>query len=535
MNNKLIKMSLTFSACLLLSMVVSLALANSRSPGDYYQDRALTNGAHSKTRDAASAGQVGRSTDVWGRIRAGFSLPDGDHPQVTAQRNWYAKNKGFLDRTFTRARPFLYHIMEEIDRRGMPSEIALLPVVESAFQPFAYSHGRAAGMWQFIPATGRRYGLKINWWYDGRRDITASTRAALDYLQALHKRFKGDWLLALAAYNSGEGTVSKAVKRNRRTKKPTDFWSLKLPKETRGYVPRLLAISSIVANPAKYNLNLQPIPEKPYFTTIDVGSQIDIALAAELADMTIEQIYHLNPAVNRWATDPNGPHRLLIPLEKSEAFQQRLVELTPKERVQWKRHRISDGETLSHIAKTYQTTTTVLRQVNDLNGSFIRAGHHLVIPVAQRSLDSYSLSADERLRKTLNTQRGTTKTVHNVSPGDTLWDLSRKYDVSMTKLASWNGMAKRDTLRVGQRLVVWTSNKNSHAKNAVYNLPHTKPQRIYYTVRKGDSLSRIAQRFNVSVKKIKNWNTKKLKNKRYIQPGQKLTLYIDITRTAENT
>jgi len=235
--------------------------------------------------------QTQNDTDLWQRIRSGYALPTNNNTVIKAHQHWFVRHPAYLNRAFKRAKPFLYYIVNEIDKRGMPMEIALLPVVESAFQPFAYSHGRASGVWQFIPSTGKRFGLKIGWWYDGRRDILASTDAALKYLSYLHKYFDGDWLLALAAYNSGEGTVSRAIKKNKRNGKKTDFWSLKLPKETRDYVPKLIALSTIIAQPQQYKLNLIPIQNRPAVTQIDVGSQIDIALAAELAGMSIEEIY----------------------------------------------------------------------------------------------------------------------------------------------------------------------------------------------------------------------------------------------------
>ena len=352
----------------------------------------------------------------------------------------------------------------------------------------------------------------------------ASTQAAVTYLHYLHKRFDGDWLLALAAYNSGQGTVSKAIRKNKRKNKPTDFWNLSLPKETRGYVPRLLAISNIIEKPESFNVTLKPIPNETQLGVVDAKSQIDIALAAELADMSIDEIYNLNPAINRWATPPNGPHTLLLPLNKIATFKENLGNLPDSKRVSWQRHKVKSGETLSHIAQRYNTTTQVLAQVNNLRGTLIRINQQLIIPVAQRSKVSYRLSADQRLQRTQNTPRkGRSKITHTVSRGDTLWDIAKKYKVGVTSLSSWNGIAPRDTLRIGQKLVIWK-------KGAIPS--SGKTQRITYTVRRGDSLSRIASSFNVSVANIERWNSK-VKRQKYLQPGQKLTLFIDITRTAE--
>ena len=223
--------------------------------------------------------------DLWAKLRQGFNLPDQDNERIRVQRNWYAKHPQYMQRVTERSRRYAWHIHQELMRRNMPTEIALLPIVESAYDPFAYSHGRAAGLWQFIPATGKRFGLRQDWWYDGRRDLLDSTNAALDYLQYLNKRFKGDWLLALASYNSGEGRVARAVKKNKKKGRPTDFWSLDLPKETQGYVPKLLAISAVIQHHKTHGITLTAIPDEPYLEHVDIGSQIDLALAAELAEL----------------------------------------------------------------------------------------------------------------------------------------------------------------------------------------------------------------------------------------------------------
>ena len=252
-------------------------------------------------------------TDLWEAMRRNFGLPGRNDARVRAQRDWYARHPEYMRRVSQRAGRYAAHILQEVEQRDMPAEIALLPIVESAYDPFAYSHGRAAGLWQFIPATGKRYGLKQDWWYDGRRDLVESTRAALDYLEYLHKRFHGDWLLALAAYNSGEGTVIRAIRRNRRKGKPVSFWDLDLPRETRAYVPKLIALKQLVNSPEKYGVKLEQVDIEPPFEMIDTGGQIDLAIAADLAGIDLDELYRFNPGFNQWATPPKGPHRLLIP------------------------------------------------------------------------------------------------------------------------------------------------------------------------------------------------------------------------------
>ncbi len=468
--------------------------------------------------------------NVWNRVRNGFFLEDDiDHPRLLAELAWYKKHEKYLDRVVERAEPFIHYIVNEVEARGLPTELALLPIVESAFQPFAYSHGRAAGIWQFIPSTGRLYGLKQNWWYDGRRDVYASTQAALKYLEKLNKEFDGDWLHALAAYNSGSGTVQRAIRKNKRRHRRTDFWHLSLPKETQAYVPKLLALKRLVQNPSKYNISLRCIEDIPYFSAVNIGSQIDLALASELADLDLETLYHLNPGFNRWATDPYGPHRLLVPVDNAEQLQQGLKNLPAGERIRWKRHKIRPGETLSHIADRYSISVTNLKRVNNLRSNNIRAGKHLLIPVASRKLSEYNLTAYQRKKTLQNIRRKGTRVVHVVQPGDTLWDISRRYKVNTQSLARWNGMGTRDPLRAGQKLVIWTRKPLSPAAVSVGSLGGNAIRRISYRVRNGDSLYGIAQKFKVAINDLHRWNS--LKGK-YLQPGQILRLYVDITNQA---
>jgi len=411
----------------------------------------------------------------------------------------------------------------------MPTEIALLPIVESAFLPFAYSHGRAAGIWQFIPGTGKMYGLKQNWWYDGRRDVYASTQAALSYLQKLHKTFDGDWLLALAAYNSGSGTVSRAIKKNRKKGEPTDYWNLDLPKETKGYVPKLLALSNIAADPKAFNVAITEIPDERYFEKVETGGQIDLALAAELAGLNTDELYNLNPGFNRWATDPDGPHYLLIPKENANSFTEALNKLPDDQRVKWVRHKIKSGESLLSIAKKYQTTVDLLQDTNKLSSNMIRAGKYLLVPTATRNLNSYSKSAELRKKTIQQRPRKGHKIAHTVESGDTLWDISRKHKVGVKELAKWNAMAPRDPLKLGQKLVIWVKQPNKLASN---NAPTAPLQKVNYKVRRGDSLARIAQKFRVTINDLQRWN--QLNTKKYLQPGQKITLYVDVTRQSDS-
>ena len=467
--------------------------------------------------------------DLWHRLRAGFKLDhDASEPRVQAQLNWYKKHPRYIDRVVDRGSRYLHYILSEAEKRGLPTELALLPVVESAFDPFAYSHGRAAGLWQFIPSTGKYFGLTQSWWHDDRRDIVAATDAALTYLDRLATRFDGDYMLALAAYNSGGGTVSSAMRRNRKRNEPTDYWSLDLPRETRHYVPKLIALAKIFDDPQAYGIELPPLDDEPYFEVVDTGSQLDLAQAAELAGVDIDEIYLLNPSYNRWATSPDGPHRLLIPREHAENFATALKGMDPAKRVSWRNYKVKSGDTLSTIARRYSTTPSVIQQVNNLDGHIIRIGQRLMIPSAAEQAGTYSLSASERLaRKQERSGKSSngTRVDYTVRSGDTFWDIAREHRVSVRQLASWNGMAPGDPLMPGKKLAIWSKSKQP-AMLASNNRGKGMVRKVGYQVRKGDSLSTIASRFAVNVRDIASWND--LNTSRYLQPGQSLVLYVDI-------
>jgi peptidoglycan lytic transglycosylase D len=467
-----------------------------------------------------TSGEGSDSGEFWQQVREGFLLSAEPRESVTRQISFYSREPRQVESILQRGEPYLAYIYEEVRKRDFPNEIVLLPFIESGYDPYAYSHGHAAGLWQFIPGTGTHYGLKQDWWYDGRRDVVASTDAALNYLDNLQQTFDGDWLLALAAYNAGEGTVLQAIKRNQQKGKPVDFWHLDLPRETRIYVPRLLAISAIIRQPGKYGVHLSPVAESPAFTVVNTHAQLDLAVAARLADMDTKDLQLLNPGFNRWAMHPQGPHCLVVPVDKSDIFKQNLAALPPSQRVKWLRHKVLRGETLGHIANRYDTTVSVLSKTNELRGDTIRIGQQLIIPVAARNSTHYaSLVKDIQVPAS---GKNLTYRVHN---GDSLWVIAHTYNVSVKQLSQWNNLAADATIKPGQQLTIRQQQNPTQASNTV------RP--VNYTVRKGDSLSLISQKFNVSVNDLKEWNS--LEKQKYLKPGQRLKLYIDVVRLSQNS
>ncbi len=455
--------------------------------------------------------------DIFARIRAGFKLEDPEQRAVDVQLSWYVNNPEYLERTFGRGELYLHHIVQEVEARNLPMELALLPVVESAYEPFGYSHARAAGLWQFIPGTGTRFGLKQNWWYDGRRDVVESTRAALDYLTFLHDEFDGDWLLAVAAYNCGEVNVRRAIQRNRAAGKPTDFWHLKLPKETRAYVPKLLAMRRVVAYPGDYGLEFSPIANTPYFAMVDTGGQIDLSLATELAGITHEELWNLNPAFNRWATDPEGPHRLLLPVDVSTGFTESLALVPVDQRVRTESVTVDKGENITQLAKRTGTSSSVIKQINGLKSTQIRAGQELLVPAPHVLPAKVAMAAARVDRGGGPSTRGR---FHVVRRGESLWSIAQRNGVSVRTLAAMNGMQPGDTLRAGSKIKVRPGGRSSSGGGTVET---GEGGRTTYTVKRGDTLSQIARRFSVSVSQLLSWNS--LSSGHTIMPGQRLVMY----------
>ncbi len=442
--------------------------------------------------------------DLWADIRRGFTLDRHTRQKrVQQELRWLQRHPRYLERMRPRLERYLAYIHQQVQARGLPSELALLPIVESALDPYAFSHGGAAGLWQFIPATAKRFHLQRNWWYEGRRDPVAATEAALDYLETLYRHFD-DWYLALAGYNAGEGNVMRA---RRRAAPGAGFFDLKLPRETSAYVPRLLALAELVARPDALGVTLPELTPEIPFLIVDTGGQTDLSVVTEATGIDLETLYLWNPALNQWSTPPAGPHRLLLPKDQAARAGQRLAAIPPDQRVRWLRITVKPGDTLSQLAHRHRTDVASLKRANGLRSTRITVGDSLLIP---RSPEALSNTAPTR-------NQGVT---YIVQSGDSLWTISRAHDVPLRTLMTMNHVGPKDYLRVGQKLTLptGTARPATVARKA-------QIRTVRYGVRKGDSLARIASRFNVRIADIVSWN--RLDVGAYLQPGQTLLLHVN--------
>lgn len=440
---------------------------------------------------------------VWDVMRSQFSLNhEVTQPEVQTQLRWIISHPSYLNK-LARSEPYMYHIVTEIKKRHMPGEIALLPMIESAYDPFAYSGAGAAGLWQLMPGTGNNLGLKQDWWFDGRRSIRPSTDAALNYLTYLNKYFSGNWILAIAAYDSGEGTVSRAIKNSRQSRN-IRFWSLPLPAETKAYVPRLLALAEIIKYPQRYRVTLPDIPHVPYFEEVNIGSQIDLSHAAKLAGISYKDLIKLNPGFNRWATAPYKPFKLLIPANKVEKFNRNLASIPEEKRVSWSRYQVRPGDDLNSIARRNFTTVNLLRELNRLKSDKLKTGQYVLIP----STKNAPVAAPKPAVLAVKDQPASIqsyKVVHIVQRGETYQTLEKKYNVSTSEIRKWNQISTQ-ALKPGQQLTIWK-------RTVKYGV---------YIVKSGDNLSSIAKRNNTKVSILVKLNPGI--NKKLLHPGQQLVI-----------
>lgn len=446
----------------LLIVAVLAGCAASPTKNPYSPDKKMYSAAEtSRTVDLTRP-----PTDMWDRIRRGFAIPNLEGETTDYWTNYYASHPQSVLLMTQRAGKYLYYIVDELDRRGLPTELALLPFVESAYKPDALSHAKASGLWQFIPSTGRHYNLQQDWWHDQRRDPIASTQAALDYLSYLYD-FQGDWYLALASYNWGEGSVKRAMEKNANVGLLADYASLKMPEETRNYVPKLQAIKNIIANPKKYGLTLPPVGNTPYFTAVDKIQNIDVAVAAQLAEISVEEFKSLNASHNRPVIrgDHNAP--LLLPTNRVDIFKANL-EAYKGQLSSWQTYASKKGESYAAIAKKHGISLGQLRAVNGLTKKQTRAVAQTLLVPAPASSPGLKLAAAELTNssspgfKKVSARPGSDITVlkraavirtHTVRPGDTLYALAKRYNTSVNELRKLNNL-KGSNLAKGKKLRV---------------------------------------------------------------------------------
>jgi membrane-bound lytic murein transglycosylase D len=410
-------------------------------------------------------------SDLWARIKDGYAMPNVESQYATNHENWYAARPDYVKRMVDRSQKYLFHIVEEVQKRDMPTEIALLPMVESAFNPQANSTSKASGIWQFMPATGKHFGLKQTWWIDNRRDVTAATDAALTYLQKLHGMF-GSWDLALAAYNSGEGTVSRAIERNRAAGLPTDYAHLDLPLETKNYVPKLQAIKNIISDPARFGLQLSAIPNRPYFARVTTPKQIDSKLAAQLAEISYEEFSALNPSYNRPVITSQGEkHQLLLPVWAAERFAENLASYD-KPLTSWQTYNAKRGEIMTAIAEKFGIDVGQLSHVNGLIGhTKLSSARAMLVPVAfsadAENTEENTINAsemennnaviqtdnDEPKKSAENEPKFKRIVIHKVKKGDTLIDLAKEFNTDV-KTISANNHLKKIAIRHKNHLIL---------------------------------------------------------------------------------
>jgi len=423
--------------------------------GDRQPANMLSGGIASDLVESVRAAEpLGPYADLWDRIRDGFRMQNMEGPRVVRQVEWFESHPDYMYRVVDRSRKYLFFIVEEVQKRGIPSEIALLPIIESAFDPHALSSANASGMWQFIPSTGKNFGLRQNWWYDGRRDIVAATNGALDYLEKLHGQF-GAWDLALAAYNCGEGGLARAIERNQRLGLPTDYASLNLPEETRNYVPKLLAAKQIVADPIAHGLSLLPISDSPYFAAVTTTKHVDLAVAARFANISEADFLALNPGYNRPLILAQGEKTILVPVANAETFRARLNDPEAK-LVSWRTHHLKRGENFATVASQFGMSSDELKRVNGISASRRVAGGGAIL-VRDAHADEGDLDAAASMEAETPPLMETITFSYRVKRGESLASIARRFNISIGSLRTWNRISPTQGAHVGQLLVMHRS------------------------------------------------------------------------------
>lgn len=449
--------------------------------------------------------------NLWDRMRENMHMPTyTSSPQVREQIRYFQAHQDYLNHVIAESAPYIYYIYQQTQKRHLPAELALIPVIESEYNPYAKSRVGAMGLWQMMPGTASGFGLKRDWWYDGRKDVVASTNAALEYFNYLHSFFNGNWLLAIAAYDCGEGTVMECVRYNEYHHRSGDFWNLPLPNETQNYVPRLLAVAAIVKHPGYYGIHLAPINDEPYIEQVNIGSPIALSKAASLADVPLTTMKVLNPGLQHGTTDPRGPYVLLVPEDKAFTFKEKLATLTNNEKILWQKHIVKSKETLQKIALKYRTTVAMLREVNNLKSDKVHPDEALLVPQTNNTSNP---SDNNNIIVASNSAAPDT-----TSKTPTVATAATKIPSATIKVAA-NANNTSDNNTDNN---VASSTANTTATAASNTVANATPAQITYTVKHGDAIKKIAAKYHVKTKQILAWNN--LSAKHTLQIGEKLVI-----------
>ncbi|MBV9575566.1 MAG: LysM peptidoglycan-binding domain-containing protein [Gammaproteobacteria bacterium] len=478
-----------------------------------------------KLKLAADVIRYRNADNLWDVLREEFTLPHYENsPAVQEKIEWFMNNQDFLLRSASRAAPYLYYILQQVKKHHLPAELVLLPIIESGYNPFSRSPVGAAGIWQLMPSTASDWGIKQDWWYDGRRDVIASTRAALNYLAYLQSFFEGNWLLAIAAYDTGEGNVLSAIKRNIRDGRDTDFWSLPVAQETKDYVPSLLALAVIISKPDQYPIYFPLVHNAPYLAQVDIGEQINLKYAASLAGISYKKMMQLNSGFNRPSTSTKGPYKLVLPIENVEQFTENLAHSPIKHQVNWLHYKVKSGDTLASISKRFNTTINDVRKMNHLTKANLRPGTHLLIPHQSMALNDDADNATEiafnntkknepikiikkKSANIITFQTEKTAKSYALQPGDTIYmvrakdsleSIARHFRVPQLALSRANQLSS-SKIKPGRQIII-----PSHPELLTQMfLPPVKTKKLkpgdtIYMVRHGDTIEEIARKFHTS-------------------------------------
>jgi len=447
---------------------------------------------------------------LWHRMRSGFCFNNVNSSRISQELKLMKRNKQFVYRSIERSKPYLFHILNYLEQKNLPHELALLPMVESGFQPFAYSASRAAGIWQFIPPTAREYGLKMNWHYDGRRDVLESTEAATYFLSDMHRHFKGNWLLAIASYNTGAGNVGKAIDRANNIFTKPSYWDLDLPRETELYVPRLLALAKIVNNPSKYGFKLANMENQNYTKKVNFRDPIDFQTLSVITGISEKELMNLNPGYSTWIIDPAQQNTLLLPNKEAKLFNKRYDNIS-KVIYKNKIHKVQKGDSLYKISRIYNVKINAIKKINSLSSDIIYINQKIKIPSELSTINKEYVTINS-IKYFINKKEVTYN--HIIKRYDNWYKIAKKYDVPLKKLLEWNNADKQTKLKINKLIKI--------KLRGPLLVKNKKIKTLRYVVNSGERYDQITRGFGISKDSLIKDN--KLRNKKYLTAGDNLII-----------